>query len=93
MAVKRLLMVAAVCVAACASAPVQEMSDARQAIRAARAAGAEERAPDALRAAEQLLATAEEELRGGDYREARRAATSARARAGEALATSRNAMN
>jgi hypothetical protein len=38
-----------------------------------------------LRSAEQLLATAEHELKDGDYREARRAATAARARAGEAL--------
>ena len=82
---KRLMMLAVACVAACAGAPVQEMSDARQAIRAARAAGAAERAPDALRSAEQLLATAEHELKDGDYREARRAATAARARAGEAL--------
>ena len=90
---KRALLFVVLLVSACAAPPVQEMSDARQAIRAARAAGAAHRAPDALQNAEQLLATAEQELRSGDYRGARRAATTARARAGEALAASRVTVN
>ena len=90
---KRALLFVVLLVSACAAPPVQEMSDARQAIRAARAAGAAQRAPEALQNAEQLLTTAEHDLRSGDYRGARRAATTARARAGEALAASRVTVN
>ena len=90
---KRALLLVMGLLAACTTAPVQEMSDARQAIRAAKVAGAAERAPEALKNAERLLSTAEHELRDGDYREARRAALSARARAGEALAAARGAVH
>ncbi len=70
---------------ACAGVPAQEMSDARQAIRAARAAGAQKAAPATLADAEDRLRRAEESLRQRDFREARRAAEQAGARAREAL--------
>ncbi|MGH8237621.1 MAG: hypothetical protein ACREXP_11450, partial [Steroidobacteraceae bacterium] len=50
-----ILAVAVLALAACAGAPVQEMSNARQAIRAARDAGAEKAAPQKLNEAEALL--------------------------------------
>ena len=66
---------------ACAGVPAQEMSDARQAIRAARAAGAQKAAPATLADAQDRLEVAEEALRQRDFREARRAAEQAGARA------------
>ena len=66
---------------ACVSAPVQEMSDARQAIQAAHAAGAEHAARETLYSARSLLEQAERELESGHFREARRNALGARARA------------
>lgn len=74
---------------ACAGAPVQEMSDARQAIRAAQNAGAADKAPEVFQEAKLLLGTAEQSLRRGAYREARRAAENARDRAAVALAATR----
>lgn len=71
--------------AACAGAPVQEMSDARQAINAARAAGGTRIAPESLTQAQSLLEAAEVSLHKGFYREARRNAVSARSKAAEAL--------
>lgn len=69
----------------CAIAPpVQEMSDARQAIRAAVDAEARQYAPDMLRESEQLLDTAARELENGHYRQARLAAVAAREKAIEA---------
>jgi hypothetical protein len=75
--------------AACASAPVQEMSNARQAIRAARDAGAAKAAPQTLNEAQALLDRAEGNLQRRDYREARRDAVAARDKASEALSVSR----
>lgn len=69
----------------CAGAPVQQMSDARQAITAARAAGAAEHAPEPLAQASTLLASAEQALQRHDYRTARRDAEKAHAHALEAL--------
>jgi len=71
--------------AACAGAPVQEMSNARQAIRAARDAGAAKLAPGTLNEAETLLQRAEESLQNRAYRDARRNAVAARGKAAEAL--------
>lgn len=65
-------------VAACVSAPVQEMSDARQAIRSAVAAGALEYAPAQLQQAQRLLDHAETSLQAGSYFDARRYALDAR---------------
>jgi hypothetical protein len=63
---------------ACVSAPVQEMSDARQAIRFARQAGAEQYAPYELATAQQLLDAAEARLDKRAYGDARRLAEDAR---------------
>jgi predicted S18 family serine protease len=60
------------------SAPVQEMSDARQAIQAAKSANSERYTPESLQEAERLLDKAAASLSRGDYREARNAALSAR---------------
>lgn len=68
--------------AGCETAPpVQEMSDARQAIAVAREAGAEENAATALFEAEQYLQSAEEKLNDERYAEARRDALQAKSRA------------
>jgi hypothetical protein len=80
-----ILVVAGLALAACAGAPVQEMSNARQAIRAARDAGAERTAPQKLNEAEALLIRAEDSLERRAYREARRNAIAARDKAAEAL--------
>ena len=71
---------------ACADAPVQTMSDTRQTIRAAEAAGAAEAAPESLAAARDGLKRAEDKIRIGDYRSARREAAAARQSAADALA-------
>ncbi|MDX1516486.1 MAG: DUF4398 domain-containing protein [Woeseiaceae bacterium] len=69
-------------VAACEIAPpVQEMSDARQAIAVARDAGAETHATRELLEAEQHLQTAERELSAENYAEARREALAAKSKA------------
>ncbi|MFO1372523.1 MAG: DUF4398 domain-containing protein [Candidatus Competibacteraceae bacterium] len=72
---------AALILAACTTAPVQEMSDARQAIRSAEAAGAAQRSLVTLREAQRLLQAAQIRLESGAYDEARRAALAARANA------------
>ena len=76
-----LLAVAILALAACATPPVQEMSDARQAIRSAEAAGAVRRSPDILRAAQILLERAQARLEAGAYDDARRYALDARVEA------------
>ncbi len=66
-------------VSACETAPpVQEMSDARQAIAVAREAGAEAHAAAQLIAAEQFLASAERNLNDSHYAQARRDALEAK---------------
>jgi PBP1b-binding outer membrane lipoprotein LpoB len=71
-----------------ATAPVQEMSDARQAIAAAKEAGAEEKAAEDLRAAEAFLDSAERNLSERAYGSARRDATLAKEKARLALEVS-----
>ncbi len=71
-------------VSGCAGAPVQEMSNARQAVRAAEHAGATATAPEVMGEAKQLLKSAESHLRRGDYRTARDEAELARTKAVEA---------
>ncbi len=66
---------------ACASAPTQEMSDARQALKAAHDVGAPEHAREKMQHAEALLNKAERELASGDFSDARNDATAARAEA------------
>lgn len=73
-----LLAIAILTLAACATAPVQEMSDARQAIRSAEASGAAQRSPDTLRVALDLLQKAQQRLDAGAYDDARRYALDAR---------------
>jgi len=51
----------------CATAPTQEMSDARQAIQAAKDVGAEDHAAQVLRSAQGLLRRAEQSIEGGSY--------------------------
>ncbi|MBS1199670.1 MAG: hypothetical protein H6R27_348 [Proteobacteria bacterium] len=77
--------------AACAGAPVQEMSDARQAIRAAQAAGAQERAPAELGRAQTLIEDAQRQLQRHEYQDAQRSALEAREEAVRALQLSREA--
>ena len=71
--------------AGCESMPVQEMSDARQAITAAKEAGAEEHAAEELLAAEESLHSAEKYLSSRNYAVARREALEAKAQAIDAL--------
>jgi hypothetical protein len=80
-----IFVIVALALAGCAGAPVQEMSNARQAIRAARDAGAEKAAPQKLNEAEALLIRAEDSLERRAYRDARRNAIAARDKAAEAL--------
>jgi hypothetical protein len=64
----RAAIVAGMCLlAGCGGLPTQEMSDARQAIAAAREAGAETYAAFALGSAERLLAQAHAALLEGEY--------------------------
>lgn len=64
--------------AGCATAPTQEMSDARQAVQAAREVGAKQHTPIAMESAEHDLSQAEKELHGRNYKLARNDALSAK---------------
>ncbi len=77
----------------CAAAPVQEMSDARQAVRAAVDAGAAEYAPDELKAAEEYLRRAQESLKIWNFGQARMNALGAKDRAQGALRITRRTKN
>jgi hypothetical protein len=80
---------AALLLAACVSAPpVQEMSDARQAINAAEDADAGRLAPESLREARRFLEEAEQQLQQEAYGPARMNAVRARNRAAQALRSS-----
>lgn len=74
--------------AGCATAPVQEMSDARQAIHAAVDAGADRLAPDDLAAARRFLEAAERKLESRSFASARGDALSAKTKAVAALQAS-----
>ncbi len=65
------ILLAALVVAGCASAPTQEMADARQALQAAENAAAATHAPANLKGARELLAGAERAISNGDYDAAR----------------------
>lgn len=71
--------------------PVQEMSDARQAIAVARDAGAADIAPDKLRAAEAYLNSAQQYLTNRSYSQARSDAVQAKNKALDALASTASA--
>ena len=89
------LLIAIILVAAgCGTAPpVQEMSDARQAIAAAKEAGAEESAAEDLHAAEAFLDSAQRKLSERAYGQARRDALQAKSKALDALATTEGSDN
>ena len=72
--------------AGCGGAPVQEMSDARQAIAAARVAGATESSSPDFYAAQAAITRAEKHLEAQEYTRARYAAMEAKRHAGAALA-------
>jgi hypothetical protein len=78
--------VGVVCLAGCAGAPVQEMSDARQAIAAARAAGATTASSPDFYAAEAAIGRAESHLQAEEFTRARLAAMEAKRHAAAALA-------
>jgi hypothetical protein len=73
------------CLAACAGAPVQEMSDARQAIAAAGAAGATSATSPDFSAAELAIARAQSHLEAQEFTRARLAALEAKRHAAVAL--------
>lgn len=76
---KWILLLAAVPVfSGCASAPVQEMSDARSAIAAAQRVDADEKAPEVMRLAEGLLNKAQIEMEIHHYGRAREYAKQAK---------------
>ena len=82
-----LLIASTLIAAGCGTAPpVQEMSDARQAIAAAKEAGAEQSAAEDLRAAEAYLDSAQRRLSERAYGQARRDALQAKGKALDALA-------
>lgn len=89
--IRNLLAASMLCLglAACVGPPVQEMSDARQAIEAAEEAGAIEFAPMQLRFARDLISSAETKLEKRAYNGARRDARLAREKAVEALNVTR----
>jgi outer membrane murein-binding lipoprotein Lpp len=79
------------CLAGCSGAPVQEMSDARQAIAAARVAGATEGTSPDLYAAQAAITRAEKHLEAQEYTRARLAAMEAKHHAGAALSSAQHA--
>ena len=80
------LFAALLAVAACQTAPpVQEMSDARQAISAAQEAGAADHAAADLQAAVDLLESAKQSIDTENFAQARRDALAAKAKAHSAL--------
>jgi len=66
---------------ACGGLPVQEMSDARQALQAAAEVGAKEKADTLYTEADQLLEEAEDALNTGEYKKARALAEQAKEKA------------
>jgi|SRR5580658_1344617 hypothetical protein len=73
------------CLIGCTSAPVQEMSDARQAIVAARQAGVTESTSPDLYAAQAAITRAQKHLEAQEYTRARLAAMQAKRHAAAAL--------
>ena len=80
-----LLLAVAATMVACQIAPVQEMSDARQALAAAKDAGAEQYAADIMQQAVDRLQSAERLLSEHKYTQARQDALDAKSAAIEAL--------
>jgi hypothetical protein len=87
-----LLFAIALAVSGCATKPpVQEMSDARQAVAAARDVGAEEYYPSLVEEANMRLDSAESNMRSGVYWAAKRDAEAAKDYAIDALLSTRHA--
>jgi hypothetical protein len=80
-----LLLLACLGVVACTTPPVQEMSDARQAIAAAEQANGAKLAPESLNDAQRFLADAERQIQQEAYGQARMNAVRAKNRASQAL--------
>jgi len=80
------VIVGVACLLGCSSAPVQEMSDARQAIAAAQTAGATESTSPDFYAAEAAITRAQKHLEAQEYTDARLEAMQAKRHAGAALA-------
>jgi hypothetical protein len=85
------LLLACIAIAACTTPPVQEMSDARQAIAAAEQANGVKVAPDSLNDAHRFLADAERQIQQEAYGQARMNAVRAKNRASQALHTIQSA--
>ncbi len=81
------------CLAGCGGAPVQEMSDARQAIAAAHVAGATPETSPEYYAAQTAIARAESHLEAQEYTRARLAALQAKRHAAAALANANAGAN
>lgn len=79
-----LVLLALAAATGCAGAPVQEMYDANQAMRAAQKAGAAQYAPELFAEAQAHLKNARSNLHSGEYRVAREEAELARSKAIEA---------
>ena len=79
------------CLIGCTSPPVQEMSDARQAIAAARVAGATDGTSPELYAADAAITRAEQHIAAQEYTRARLAALEAKHHAGVALTNAQHA--
>lgn len=87
-----LVLVGVACLLGCATAPpVQEMSDARQAIVAAASAGASRGGSPEYDAAQAAIARAEAHLQAREYGRARLAALQAKRHAAAALANAQHA--
>ncbi len=85
------VIVGVACLFGCGGAPVQEMSDARQAIEAARIAGATEATSPDLYAAQAAIGRAETHLEAQQYQRARLAALEAKRHAAAALSSAQHA--
>jgi len=92
--VKALSLPTVLVIAACATgAPVQEMSDARQAVAAANEVGADQYYPELLEEANMRLESAEKNMRSGVYWAAKRDADAAKDFAIDALLSTRNRLD
>jgi hypothetical protein len=80
------VLIGVACLVGCRNPPVQEMSDARQAIAAARTAGATPGTSPELEAAQAAIARAESHLQAQEYTRARLAALQAKRHATAAIA-------
>jgi HAMP domain-containing protein len=86
------VLIGVACLVGClAGPPVQEMSDARQAIAAARVAGATPATSPEYGAAQAAIARAEEHLQAREYTRAKLAALTAKHHAASALAAAQHA--